>query len=141
MTRIDPNKKIVFEMKEWLKLDGESGPYLQYTHARIKTMLQKVTPLTQPDFSKLTTVQESALLRILPDFNEVVVEATLKYRPSHLTAYLYDVARAFNAFYAECPIQSAEPGLKEARFHLANATSLIIKNGLSLLGIEAVERM
>lgn len=143
MTRIDPGKKIVFAMEEWLKLDGESGPYLQYTYARIQSLARKMQSenLVAPDFSTLSAPQEAELIRLLPQFNTVVAQACEQYRPSVLTAYLYDVAKGFNAFYAECPVNSAPSGQKEARLELAVACSRIIAEGLNLLGIPAPSKM
>lgn len=144
MTRIDPNKKIVFDMAEWMKLDGESGPYIQYVHARIASMVKKIQgehQLGAPDWSALGEPQEVELLRLLPQFNQVAQQACEQYRPSVLTAYLYDVARAFNSFYAECPVASCPAGKKEGRLYLAQACSATLAKGLELLGIEAPLRM
>lgn len=143
MTRIDPNKKIVFDMQEWLKLDGESGPYVQYVHARIQSMVKKIEAegLKDADWSTLTTPQEMELLRMLPQFNLVVQQACEQYRPSVLTAYLYDLAKGFNSFYAECPVSSAPTGQKEARLKLAQSCALTLAQGLKLLGIEAPSKM
>ncbi|MFA5583812.1 MAG: arginine--tRNA ligase, partial [Bacteriovoracaceae bacterium] len=92
MTRIDPSKKIVFDMSEWLKLDGESGPYAQYVYARINSMLKKFgTPLHQE--IKIENKQEEELIALLMKFNHAVQEATTQYKPSALTAYIYDLSR------------------------------------------------
>lgn len=143
MTRIDPAKKIVFDMAEWLKLDGESGPYLQYTHARILSMIRKLSAgaTGAPDWASLTAPQELELLRLLPQLNTLAQEACKHYRPSLLTAFLYDVAKAYNAFYAECPVSTAPTGTKEARLALSEATAAVLREGLALLGIEAPARM
>lgn len=141
MTRIDPSKKIVFAMDEWLKLDGESGPYLQYTFARIQSLARKHTSTAAADYAQLVEAQEAELLRLLPQFNAIVVQACEQYRPSVLTAYLYDIAKAFNSFYAECPIATAPTGLKEARLQLAQASASVIEEGLKLLGIPAPLKM
>ncbi len=140
MVRIDPSKKIVFDMQEWLKLDGESGPYVQYVYARINSLLNK---LGTPKGSELliNTPQEKELVSQFMNFHHVVKDATEQYRPSILTAYLFDIARAFNSFYAECPVGNAEEPLRSSRLHLAKATADILKVGLSLLGIEAPDRM
>jgi arginyl-tRNA synthetase len=143
MTRIDPGKKIVFAMDEWLKLDGESGPYLQYTYARIQSLARKLRAetLSPADFATLSAPQEAELIRLLPQFNTIVAQACEQYRPSVLTAYLYDVAKGFNAFYAECPVNSAPSGQKEARLALAEAAARVIAEGLNLLGIPAPSKM
>ncbi len=143
MIRIDNNRKIVFEMDEWLKLDGETGPYLQYVHARIATLLEKF-PLdfTQVDFSQLNTPQEEALIVHLTTFNDHVFQAADQYRPSTLTAYLFDLGKLFNAFYAECPIGKAkEETIKHSRLALALMTKEVMYKGLDLLGIKAPARM
>lgn len=140
MTRIDPSKKIVFDMAEWLKLDGESGPYIQYAYARINSMLNKLGKPTS-DVLNYETPQEKDLVAELMKFHHVVQQATEQYRPSVLTAYLYDLSRAYNSFYAECPVGSAAEPVRSSRLQLSFATASILKQGLSLLGIEAPERM
>jgi arginyl-tRNA synthetase len=140
MNRIDPSKKIVFDMQEWLKLDGESGPYAQYTHARIRSMLQKTGSATTETFHA-ETQQEKDLVALLMNFHHVVQQATEQYKPSVLTAYLFDLSRAYNGFYAECPVASASEPTKSSRIRLSQATAAILKQGLSLIGIEAPEKM
>jgi arginyl-tRNA synthetase len=140
MTRIDPAKKIVFDMQEWLKLDGESGPYIQYAYARINSMLLKLGAPLEKEI-KLETQQEKDLVAVLMNFNHIVQQATEQYRPSVLTAYLYDLSRAFNGFYAECPVGSAPEPLRSSRLQLSRATADTLKVGLSLLGIEAPDKM
>lgn len=140
MTKIDPSKKIVFDMKEWLKLDGESGPYVQYVCARIHSMVKKLGP-PQSDELIIETPQEKELVAQLMNFHHVVLQATEHYKPSVLTAYLYDLARAYNSFYAECPVGSVEEPLKSSRLKLSSSTASILSKGLGLLGIEAPERM
>lgn len=140
MNRIDPAKKIVFDMQEWLKLDGESGPYIQYAYARINSMLNKLgKPLTQE--LKVEVQQEKDLVATLMNFHHVVQQATEQYKPSLLTAYLYDLSRTYNGFYAECPVGSSEEPTRSSRLQLSMVTALTLKKGLSLLGIEAPERM
>lgn len=140
MTRIDPAKKIVFDMQEWLKLDGESGPYIQYAYARINSMVNKLgAPKTET--MKIEVAQEKELVNVLMNFHHVVQSATDLYKPSILTGYLFDLSRAYNAFYAECPVGSSEEPTRSSRLMLSKATALTLKNGLSLLGIEAPERM
>lgn len=140
MVRIDPGKKIVFDMQEWLKLDGESGPYIQYAYARINSMLMKLgAPASQE--LKIETREEQDLTAHLMGFNQVVQQATEQYKPSILTAYLYDLSRAFNSFYAECPVGSAPEPTRSSRLLLARATADTLKQGLALLGIQAPEKM
>ena len=99
MTRIDPSKKIVFDMQDWLKLDGESGPYIQYAYARINSMVNKLGHPTSTEL-KIEVPQEKELVATLMNFHHVVQNATEQYRPSFLSAYLYDLSRAFNSLYS-----------------------------------------
>ncbi|WP_127717280.1 arginine--tRNA ligase [Halobacteriovorax sp. HLS] len=144
MTRFDNNRKIVFDMKEWLKLDGETGPYLQYVYARINSLCEKLGYSAQlkPDFSQLSQDSEIALLLKCSAFNDIVVQCHEKNSPTALCSYLFELGKLFNSFYAECSISKAETQeLKESRLVLAKSVSLIMQNGLGLLGIEAPQRM
>ncbi len=140
MTRIDTGKKIVFDMNEWLKLDGESGPYAQYAHARIHSMIQKLGKVNSTGLI-IEAAQEEDLVAQLMNFHHVVKDATEQYKPSLLTAYIYDLARAFNSFYAECPVGSVEEPLRSSRLNLSQATANTLKQALALLGIEAPAKM
>lgn len=153
MLRQDTNKKIVFDMSEWLKLDGESGPFIQYSFARINSLMKKFTDhaidfkedsseLNSINFSLLNHSTELKLMQHLMNFNSVVVTSAENYRPSTLCTYLYETAKKFNSFYHDCSIGNAENNdLKKSRLALAKATGLILRNGLSLLGIPVPERM
>ena len=142
MLKQDTNKKIVFDMNEWTKLDGESGPFIQYSYARINSLLKKVKSAGVVDDSLLTQSSELKLMQHLMNFNTVVLNAAENYKPAALCSYLYDTAKKFNAFYHDCPIGTAESeNLKASRLALAQSTGLILKNGLALLGIPVPERM
>ncbi len=143
MLRQDTNKKIVFDMTEWLKLDGESGPFIQYSYARIQSVIKKFSVDSKNfDGSLLTHVSEVKLMQHLMNFNSVVLVAADNYRPSALCTYLYETAKKFNVFYHECSIGKAETEeLKKARLALATATAKLLKQGLALLGIPVPERM
>lgn len=144
MIRMDNNRKITFNMEDWLKLDGETGPYLQYVHARIASLCEKLHYHDDliVDWNKLEKSQEIALMVKLLDFNDVVASGVQKLQTMHLCGYLYDLGKLFNSFYAECPIAKAEnEELKNTRLALAHATGMVMKEGLSLLGIEAPEKM
>lgn len=144
MLKMDNNKKIVFDMAEWLKLEGESGPFIQYSYARIASLDRKLgyDPKASVDWSLLTHSAERRLLQLMMNFNTVVAQAALDFKPSSVCGYLYDLAKLFNVFYHECPIGSAEtPELKNARLALSASTGAILKQGLALLGIPVPERM
>jgi arginyl-tRNA synthetase len=143
MLRQDTNKKIVFDMNEWLKLDGESGPFIQYSYARINSLLRKFgTPEKMERADLLTHPTEVKLMQHLMNFNTVVLSSAENYKPATLCTYLYETAKKFNGFYHDCAIGNAEDAeIKQARLALAAATGLTLKNGLALLGIPVPERM
>ena len=143
MVKIDNNKKIVFDMQEWLKLDGDSGPFIQYSAARIRSLVNKLGPLAEiRDWSKLENPAEKKLMAHLMNFNTVVLNAAMTDRPSVLCTYLLVLAQKFNHFYHECPIGQAEnQELKQARLGLAACTGQILEKGLELLGIPSPRRM
>lgn len=143
MLRQDTNKKIVFDMDEWLKLDGESGPFIQYSYARINSLLKKFGQ-NGIDFNGQLLVHptEIKLMQHLMNFNGVIVASAENYKPAALCTYLYDTAKKFNAFYHDCPIGNVEDAeLRKARLALSAAVGLVLVNGLSLLGIPVPERM
>ena len=146
MVRMDNNRKIVFEMNEWLKLDGESGPYLQYVYARINSLCKKLDfenlNISSIDWSTLSKIQETRLAYQLTRFNDIVVDACLNHKTPLITSYLYDTCKLYNSFYAECSVANAEtPELRNARLTLSKATAEIVKAGLSLLGVQSPQRM
>ncbi len=144
MNKMDNNKKIVFDMKEWLKLDGESGPFIQYSYARISSLCRKLnfSKDNKPNWSALTEKSEKSLLAFLANFNTVIVSSAENFKPLSLCSYLYDLAKKFNLFYHECPVANApSEELKATRLALSFATGEILKKGLDLLGIPAPEKM
>ena len=144
MLRIDTNKAIVFDMDEWLKIDGESGPFIQYSYARIASLGRKLGFEANRDvkFGLLTHQAEKNLSSQLMNFNSVVSSASESFKPNSLCNYLYDLAKKFNVFYHECPIaNSGSDELTNARLALAMATGIVIKQGLGLLGVPVPERM
>lgn len=144
MIRVDNNRKIVFDMNEWLKLDGETGPYLQYVHARIYSLCAKLgyNDELQVDWDLLSTQPEIALMVKLMDFNHVVAFGVQKLQTLGVCSYLYELGKLFNSFYAECPIGKARPQeLKNTRLALAHATGEVMRVGLEMLGIPAPLKM
>jgi len=130
-------------MDEWLKLDGETGPYLLYVVARINSIESKIKLLDEKiDFNLLQTDQEKQLLNHLNSFNETVISGALKLQTIHVCSYLYNLAKLYNSFYAECSILKApSEELKHTRLALTSATKIILTKGLSTLGIDCIERM
>lgn len=133
---------IAFDFKESVSFNGFSGPYLQYTVARINSINKKEkNKKTKVDLSKLSDPKESLLAMKLVKYPEIVEAAAKNYDPSELAKYLFELAREFNDYYHAVPVLKAENEIKQARLALINAVSQVIKNGLGLLGIEAVEKM
>ncbi len=142
MCRLDNQRKIVFDMNAWAKLDGETGPYLQYVYARINSLAQKVARSeAAPNYTLLTSPPEKKLLAKLAHFNKVVQMCAEQLKPSFLCAYLFDLGKIYNAFYTDCPILKAEAYLQQARLALSLATQKVIGQGLELLGIHGPARM
>ena len=136
-------KDIDFRWDRALNFDGESGPYVQYTHARCCSVLRKAPDFAgvTPDFAALTDDEAQALLRLISRFPDVIREAAAKYEPSMVTRAVTDIAQAFNKYYYEHRILDGEPAQAAARVALTAAAKTVIKTGLYLIGIEAPERM
>lgn len=144
MLKIDTNKKIVFDLKEWLKIDGDSGPFIQYSAARISSLVKKFSSANSaaPNWSLLVKAPEEQLMGQMLQFNSVILKATQSYQPASVCTYLFELAQGFNHFYHECSIGQAETEeLKLARLKLAEACGLILRQGLALLGIPSPQRM
>ena len=136
-------KDYVFSWGKLLSFEGETGPYVQYTHARANSLLEKgeFSLETKIDYSLLKENDEINLIRLLYKFPEIVVDSMEKLEPSFITRHITEIAKAFNKFYNSCPILSVEEELRNARLILVFATKTVIKTGLGLLGIEAPNRM
>lgn len=136
-------RDIVFSWEDILNFEGETGPYVQYTYARGKSILRKAeTSSVKADYSKLTSPEEFELVKHIAAFNEQINYSIEKYEPSIITRYVIEVAKAFNKFYNLHPILSCEDEeLKAARLDLTAATTYLIKGCLALLGIDVVEKM
>jgi len=136
-------KDIVFSWDRMLNFDGETGPYVQYTHARSCSVLAraKVDLAGEVDYEHLTDREAQETIRLLDQFPEVVREACHRNEPSLITRHIVDIAQAFNKFYYEHRILDEDPSIQKARLVLVDAVRMVIKTGLGLLGIEAPERM
>src|SRR5699024_7468444 len=136
-------KDYVFSWDKTLSFEGETGPYVQYTHARASRLLEKgdFSLENDVDFSLLKEDEELSIIKLLYEFPKIIIEAMEKNEPSIITRHVVGIAKAFNKFYNSIPILSDDEGIKNARLLLVYGTKTVIKTGLSLLGIDAPEKM
>lgn len=132
---------IIFDFEKSISFDGDSGPYLQYSYTRAKSVLEKAQKENiLPDFI-IVPEHPFELEKLLYRFPEVVSRASLEYEPHHIASYLVEVARAFNSFYGNNLIVKKEDKTSQYKVALTYAFTFVMKNGLYLLGIKAPERM
>lgn len=136
--KFSPSSNMIFNIEQSVSLEGDSGPYLQYTYARIKSVLSKAGASGKPESVELDT-SERAILRQLMYFQETVEQVADTYHPNLLASYLVDLARIYNLFYQSNRVIGS--GKQEFRLKLSSEVALVLQKGLYLLGIEAPERM
>lgn len=140
-------KDVVFDLDEILRFDGETGPYVQYTYVRTKSILEKANfdigsiDIDSIDFELLKEEESIDLVKLLNKFPEVIKRAAVEYEPSILSRYLIDVASLFSRFYNNNQVITDDEKLKNVRCILVYATGIVIKKGLRILGIEAPDKM
>ncbi|OGJ48128.1 arginine--tRNA ligase [Candidatus Peregrinibacteria bacterium RIFOXYB12_FULL_41_12] len=131
---------IAFDINKAVKLDGDSGPYLQYAFARISSITSKVKSKNKPNFGAFNEADWN-LTRCLNMFEYTIAKAAEELSPHGLAHYLLELASEFSKWYAVNTVKDAEGGLKAARLTLIKAVAQVLKNGLELMGIEVVEKM
>lgn len=144
LLRVDPKKKMIFNPEESIDFHGFTGPFIQYTHARIKSILRKAEQVSNFKFeiSGSLLALEKKLSIQLETFPSIINEAATEHDPSKLAIYIFELAKTFNSFYAEHSIANAENEEKKLlRLQLATLTAQVLKTGMSLLGIKVPERM
>ena len=137
-------KDIVFSWDRMLNFDGETGPYVQYTHARACSVLKKAGYVkgTAPiDYSVLTDDASVDVCKMLANYSAKIKEAASRYEPSVIARYLVDLSQAFNKFYHDNVILTDDENVRNARLAVVDAVRLVIKSGLEILGIKSPERM
>jgi arginyl-tRNA synthetase len=135
-------KDVTFSWDKVLNFDGETAPYVQYTHARSCSVLRKAGERPQEyDASLLSDPESTALLKAIAAFPEAVRSAAEKYEPYVVARAVMQIANAFNRFYYEQRIMADDPAIRAARLALCDAARQTLKNGLNLLGLAAPERM
>lgn len=143
MLKVDPKKKMLFNPKESIDFNGNTGPFIQYTFARIQSLLAKADYQPQAisgDF--VLNAYEKELIMELSNFREVISKAADTLSPAQVANYVYDLVKSYNSFYQNNPINNAEEeNIKQFRLELSDLTGKTIKKGLKLLGIGTVNRM
>ena len=140
--KVDPKKRIIFDPKASVDFSGNTGPFIQYTHARIQSILRKVGTITVA-FDNATSLheKEKAVLKVLGQFPATVAAAANQYSPALVANYVYDLVKQYNSYYQEVPILVEDGKVKSLRVALCAAVGQVIQKSLGLLGIEAPSRM
>lgn len=133
---------IVFDWERMLSLSGQSGPYLQYTFARLSRVINKARKISKYDLGKLSNLEELALIKKLLDFPEEIEKSAEQFGVNNIALYLYELANLGNRFYETTPIlKDADKARLNARLVLIDATRSVLKTGLSILGISSPEEI
>lgn len=154
MLKVDAKKKMLFDPKESIDFNGNTGPFIQYTFARIQSVLQKAGSHPVPIAIGIVSGSigangsielnelERELIKLIYEFPSVLEESAKTYNPSHIANYIYELTKVFSRFYHDCSILKEEnETIKQLRLALAKQCGQIIKNGMGLLGIEVPNRM
>ncbi len=144
LIKVDPKKRMLFNPEESIELNGNTGPFLQYTHARICSLLKKAEANRQKvQFEGIKLLdEEKEVVKNLIQFPVIVQEAASSYSPALLANYTYELVKSFNHFYQAVKILSEENvKTKELRLVLAESVGKVLKDALHLMGIHAPTRM
>ena len=140
--KVDPKKKIAFNPQESIDFQGNTGPFIQYTYARIQSILRKAGELPMLPTSGDLHPKERELIKQLSLFTSVVQQAADTYSPAFIANYVYELVKEFNSFYQNVSILGEEDPVKRSlRIHLSRKVGEVIATGFDLLGIEVPERM
>ena len=138
------NKDYVFDVGRMVQTTGNTGPYLQYAHARVTQVLRKATARGYGEQSKVLVLEEPAeqtLALLLTRFGDTVDEVGRTLQPHRLCSYLYELSGALAIFYEQCPVLQSSGAVRDSRLALCLATKRVLVSGLTMLGIEPLERM
>ena len=147
--KVDPSKNMLFNPAESIDFNGNTGPFIQYTHARIRSIVRKGEEQGCSLANTSSVVnhldlndKEREVVKKIHDFPSAIEQAAASYSPAMIANYTYDLAKAFNSFYQDTPIlREVKPELKAMRIMLCDAVANAIKNTMDILGIEVPERM
>ena len=147
MTKVDPRKRILFNPEESIAFQGDTGPFIQYTYARISAILRKAEAIDLPfefDAGSLEDIHptERSLIYLLNEFPHRVQAAAADYAPSIIAQFVFELAKDYNRFYAEVSIfNEPDDNRRQFRVVLSAQTARIINKAMGLLGIDVPERM
>jgi len=142
LLRVDPKKRMIFNPEESIDFHGFTGPFVQYTHARIKSILRKEKAESQELRASSLLPLEKKLIVKLEQYSTIVDQAAEEHNPSVLAIYAFEVAKTFNSFYTELSVMNAEnEEKKQLRLQISELTSNVIASAMGLLGIRVPERM
>ncbi|MDB9712583.1 arginine--tRNA ligase [Flavobacteriaceae bacterium] len=140
--KVDPKKRILFDPKESVDFQGNTGPFIQYSYVRIQAILRKVDIVSTQNYNGKLDPKEKELIKQLLDFPLAIQNAANTQSPALIANYIYDLVRGFNSFYQSLPIlKTSFEDRKVFRLQLSKSVSYTIKNALNLLGIGVVQRM
>ena len=142
--KVDARKNMLFNPEESIDFNGNTGPFIQYTHARIRSILRKAANTSMPSLSSTPSLadKEVELIQKMSEYGAAVEQAGKDYSPSGIANYCYELTKVFNQFYHDYSILNEPDADKKAfRLVLARNVAKILKNGMNLLGIEVPERM
>jgi arginyl-tRNA synthetase len=145
LLKVEPKKRLLFDPAESIDFQGNTGPFIQYTHARIKSLLNKAGYATEAtgELESPASATELDMIMLLAKYPNEIAIAARGYSPASLANYLYEVAKMFNKFYHEVPpiIKEEDEGLKQLRLNLSAVVANVLKAGMRILGITVPERM
>lgn len=145
LLKVEPKKRLLFDPAESIDFQGNTGPFIQYTHARIKSLLAKANFKSNVILSEVEGLEptELEMIMLLAKYPEELTNAAKAYSPAFLANYLYEVAKLFNKFYHEVPpiVKEENEVLKQHRLNICKVTADVLKAGTAILGINVPERM
>ena len=142
LLRVDPKKKMIFNPEESIDFHGFTGPFIQYTHARIRSILRKAGEVPDSKANTPLLPLEKKLLVTLEQYGSMIQQSLTDHNPSLIAIFIYNLAKTYNSFYTEHSVTNAESEEKKAlRLQLSLLTANVVKSGMALLGIRVPERM